>query len=408
VAWERGDNEEAAQHLGRAGDLGEAAGLPQQPYRWRVAMVHLRESEGDAAVAAILLSEAERLFNSDFSPNARPVPAVLARLHVRIGDLAAARGWAAAAGVAADDELRYLREYEHLTLARLLLAEHQATGDQDRLDRAVRLLGRLHDDPRSTKRINASPGHAVLETKSGLYTSLIMRQDAAPTNHPDFVQAMKHLFDRELIRRALFRGFAVIGNDHPIPPGHRYYRADLPQRSYDPERARFHLRRAGLSNIRLPIYASPAAEGSVDMGSVLQETAAGIGLKLAVNRVPADGYWSNHWMKHPLGFGNTNPRPTADLLFSLFYQSDAPWNESGWKNPQFDQLLVAARSEADEGKRKQMYGDMQELVHEKCGVGIPVFISLIDGYDRRIRGFGSIPIGGLMGYSFADHVWLEG
>jgi peptide/nickel transport system substrate-binding protein len=263
-------------------------------------------------------------------------------------------------------------------------------------------------NPRSTKRINGSPGHAVLETKSGLYTSLIMRQDAAPTNHPDFVLAMKHLFDRELIRRALFRGFAVIGNDHPIPPGHRYYRADLPQRPYDPERARFHLRRAGLGNIRLPLYASPAAEGSVDMGSVLQETAARIGLKLAVNRVPADGYWSNHWMKHPLGFGNTNPRPTADLLFSLFYQSDAPWNESAWKNPQFDQLLVAARSEADEGKRKQMYGDMQALVHEKCGVGIPVFISLVDGYDKRIRGFGSIPIGGLMGYSFADYVWLAG
>ena len=45
------------------------------------------------------------LFNSDFSPNVRPVPAVLARLHLRVGDLAAARSWAATAGVAADDEL---------------------------------------------------------------------------------------------------------------------------------------------------------------------------------------------------------------------------------------------------------------------------------------------------------------
>ena len=143
------------------------------------------------------------------------------------------------------------------------------------------------------------------------------------------------------------------------------------------------------------------------MASVLQETASKIGLKLAVNRVPADGYWSNHWMKHPLGFGNTNPRPTADLLFSLFYKSDAPWNESGWKNERFDQLLVAARGEADEAKRRQMYVDMQALVHQQGGVAIPMFISLIDGYDKRIRGMGSIPIGGLMGYSFADHVWLD-
>ena len=144
VAWERGDAGEAAQHLNRAGDLGEQAGLPQQPYRWRVAMAHLRESEGDPAAAATLLAEAEGLFNSDFSPNVRPVPAVLARLHIRVGDLVAARSWAVKAGVGSDDDMDYLREYEHLTLARLLLAEHQATGDPDRLDQAARLSERLH------------------------------------------------------------------------------------------------------------------------------------------------------------------------------------------------------------------------------------------------------------------------
>jgi peptide/nickel transport system substrate-binding protein len=262
-------------------------------------------------------------------------------------------------------------------------------------------------DPRSIRRVTASAGHAVQETRSGLYTDLIMRQDMSPTRHPDFVLAMKYLLNRELTRKALFRGYATVANDQPIPPGNRYYLADLPQRPYDPERARFLLKRAGLTGARLVVYASPAAEGSVDMASLLQLSAAEVGLNLAVNRVPADGYWSNHWMKHPLGFGNINPRPTADLLFSTCFKSDAPWNESGWKNAQFDQLLLAARGEADETMRRQMYGDMQVLVHEKGGIGIPVFISLIDGFDRRLRGYGSIPIGGLMGYSFADNVWLD-
>jgi peptide/nickel transport system substrate-binding protein len=263
-------------------------------------------------------------------------------------------------------------------------------------------------DPRSIRRVVASSDHAVQETKSGLYTDLIMRQGVSPTGHPDFVLAMKYLLDRELTRKALFRGYATLANDQPIHPGNRYYLADLPQRPYDPERAKFLLKKAGLISTRLVVYASPAAEGSVDMASLLQESAAGIGLNLAVNRVPADGYWSNHWMKHPLGFGNTNPRPTADLLFSTYFKSDAPWNEAAWKSEQFDQLLLAARSEADEVKRKQIYGDMQVLVHEKGGIGIPVFISLIDGYDKRLRGYGSIPIGGLMGYQFADNVWLDG
>jgi LuxR family maltose regulon positive regulatory protein len=145
VAWERGHAEEAAEHLDRAADLAEAAGLPQQPYRWRVAMSHLRESQGDVAAADALLAEAERLFNSDFSPNVRPVPAIRARLHIRTGDLPAARRWAASAGVSPAEDLTYLREYEHTTLARLLMAEHATSGEASQLKQATKLLHQLHD-----------------------------------------------------------------------------------------------------------------------------------------------------------------------------------------------------------------------------------------------------------------------
>jgi peptide/nickel transport system substrate-binding protein len=263
-------------------------------------------------------------------------------------------------------------------------------------------------DPRSTRRVRATGKHQILETRSGLYTDLVMRLDRMPTGHPDFVLAMKHLLDRKLIRKALFRGYAEIGNDQPIPPGHPYYFPDLPQRTYDPDKSRFLLKRAGLLNVRLPIYASPAATGSVEIASVLQEAAADVGMRLAVNRVPSDGYYSTHWMKHPLTFGNTNPRPTADLILSLFFKSDATWNESAWKNPHFDQLLLAARAEADEARRKQMYGDLQTMVHDGSGVAIPVFINLVDAFDARLKGMFPIPIGGLMGYSFGDHVWWDG
>jgi peptide/nickel transport system substrate-binding protein len=144
------------------------------------------------------------------------------------------------------------------------------------------------------------------------------------------------------------------------------------------------------------------------MASVVQEYGSRIGVNFAVNRVPSDGYWSTHWMKHPLTFGNTNPRPTADLIFSLFFKSNADWNEAHWDNPQFDRLLVEARGEADEARRKQLYGEMQQLVHDQAGVAIPVFISLIDGHDLRLKGLHPIPIGGLMGYMFADQVWWDG
>lgn len=261
--------------------------------------------------------------------------------------------------------------------------------------------------PGSVKRVRASPTHAIMETKSGLFTDLIMRRDHPATGNPDFVLAMKHLMDRELIKRTLFRGYATIANDQPIPPYDPNFNPDIPQRAFDPERSRFLLKRAGLLGTRLPVYASPAANLSVDMGSVLQEHAAQIGLNLAINRVPADGYWSTHWMKHPLTFGNTNPRPTADLTFSLFFQSKASQNESGWNSPRFDRLLLEARHATDPTRRKAIYGDMQWLVHQHGGVAIPVFISLLDGFDRRLRGMFPIPLGGFMGYNFGEYAWWD-
>ncbi|WP_165104960.1 MULTISPECIES: ABC transporter substrate-binding protein [unclassified Caballeronia] len=261
-------------------------------------------------------------------------------------------------------------------------------------------------DPRSTQRIASTPGYAVKETKSGLYTDLIMRRDNTLTGNPNFVMGMKNLFDREQIRTAVFRGYAVTGNDQPIPPGHRYFNASLPQRKFDLDKAKFYMQKAGAVGPALPpIYATTDANGSIEMAELMQQTAAKIGVNLVVNRVPGDGYWSNHWMKHPLGFGSINPRPSADVLFTQFFKSDAPWNESGWKDPRFDQLLLSARAETDEAKRKAMYGEMQVLVADQGGIGIPSFISLLDANDKRLKGLGSIPTGGMMGFSFAEHVW---
>ena len=123
VAWEQGDLASAATWLGRADEAGDPYGLPQNPYRWRVMMARLRHASGDTGTAVELLDEAERVFVSDFLPNVQPIAAMRARLLVASGDLAGARAWADARGLTADDELSYLTEYEHLTLARILLQE---------------------------------------------------------------------------------------------------------------------------------------------------------------------------------------------------------------------------------------------------------------------------------------------
>lgn len=262
-------------------------------------------------------------------------------------------------------------------------------------------------NPRSASRIADAAGVNLSVSQTGNYTNLIMREDLGPMSNPDFVLAMKYLLDRQQINKAAFRGYGVIANDQPIAPSHRYHFDGLPQRAFDPEKAKFHLQKSGMAGKTVPIVASPAATGSVDIAQLLQLSAQQIGLRLDIKQMPADGYWSNHWAKHPLSFGNVSPRPTADLLFTLFFKSDAAWNESGWKSEQFDQLLLAARAETDETKRKQLYGDMQVMIHENGGIGIPQFNASLDGYTDRLKGYGQHPLGGLMGYMYAEHIWLE-
>jgi LuxR family maltose regulon positive regulatory protein len=140
---ERGDLDTALQHLQRSQELGEHAGLPRNPYRWRVAMARVLQAQGDPDGALDLLDEAERLYVGDFSPDVRPVAASRARVWVGQGRLGDALGWASERGLSVEEDLSYLREFEHITLARVLLARYESERDQRSVHEAVGLLERL-------------------------------------------------------------------------------------------------------------------------------------------------------------------------------------------------------------------------------------------------------------------------
>ena len=144
VMLERYDLAAVAEHLELSGKLGEHNGLPQNAYRWRVVSAGLSQAQGDLDGALDLLDEAITVYNGDYSPNVQPVPAVRARLQLRRGALSDADEWVRGADVAPDDELSYLREYEHVTLARVLLARHQVNDDDTALADSASLLQQLN------------------------------------------------------------------------------------------------------------------------------------------------------------------------------------------------------------------------------------------------------------------------
>ncbi|MBG6058167.1 LuxR family maltose regulon positive regulatory protein [Cryobacterium sp. MP_M5] len=139
---EQGELDAAREHLLAAQALGERASLPENRYRWFVAMARVREAEGDPDAALDLLTEAERLYARGFFPEVRPIAALRARVWISQGRLAEAREWATGQGLSSS-EVSYLGEFAQITLARLLIAEHGADPEQGAIQEALALLDRI-------------------------------------------------------------------------------------------------------------------------------------------------------------------------------------------------------------------------------------------------------------------------
>lgn len=240
-------------------------------------------------------------------------------------------------------------------------------------------------DVKVVQHMEKNPDLRVVSVTGTQHYTSPMLTDIPPFDDANVRLALKYAIDREAWLRTILRGHGQVGNDHPISPANRYFAADLEQRAYDPERAKWHLKQSGLESINVNLHASDAAfNGCVDAAVMYRESARPAGIDLNVVREPADGYWSNVWMNKPWSFSYWGGRPTEDWMFSSVYAADAGMNEARWQNTRFNELLVAARVELDEDRRREMYGEMQSLVRDDGGSVIPLFANYVNAMSTRV------------------------
>jgi peptide/nickel transport system substrate-binding protein len=243
------------------------------------------------------------------------------------------------------------------------------TGEVDAIDKV---------EPRTATLLGRNPQIALNEVAGTQHYTFAMHTDAAPFDDVNVRLALKWGLNRQEMVEKVLSGFGVVGNDHPIGPNQRYHHDGLPQREFDPERARYHLRQAGLNSLPVQLSAADAAfPGAVDAAQLFAETARQSGIDLTVNRVPNDGYWSNVWLKDPFCAVYWGGRPTEDWMFATAYEAGVPWNDTNWTNERFMDLLLTARAELDDEKRRGMYHEMQEIVSNDGGAIIPMFASYV-------------------------------
>lgn len=259
--------------------------------------------------------------------------------------------------------------------------------------------------PTAMQQVEAATDVEMWSVPSGSLSAIIMMQDRAPGNNPDFVAGMKLLANRTRMTRVLLRGTATMGNDQPVGPAYgQDHCRKIEQRELDVDRARFHLQRAGIS--RATIEVAEISPGITDTCLMIQADARRAGLDLEVRRVPSDGYWSSIWRQRPIFVTSINMRPTANSVMALTHQSEAPWNASAWRNERFDALLPQAQATNDASLRAELQCEMQRLVRDEAGVLIPYFRNTLDAKSKRVRGVTSVPLSANGGMEWPAQVWL--
>lgn len=224
--------------------------------------------------------------------------------------------------------------------------------------------------------------HSVAGTQ---HFTFAMSSNQAPFDDNNVRQALKYAINREEMVEKILFGYGSVGNDIPVGSGQLYYNTDLAQKTYDPDKAKWHLKEAGMDSLEVSLSAADAAfSGAVDAGVLFQNSAKEAGIDLTVVREPNDGYWSDVWMKKPFSAVYWSGRPVQDQMFATAYSCGAAWNDGFWCNDRFEELMVAARAELDAEKRKAMYFEMQDIVSNQGSIIIPMFANYVFATNNKV------------------------
>ncbi|MGG7645304.1 ABC transporter substrate-binding protein [Rhodovulum sp. YNF3179] len=273
------------------------------------------------------------------------------------------------------DELEFIAINDNTARMNALL-----TGQVDAISRV---------DFKTESLLRASPTVQIQEVTGNQHFTFPMLTNVAPFDDVNVRKALKYAINRQEMVDKILLGHGRVANDTPIGPANQYFADDLEQLSYDPDRAKFHLKEAGLDSLDIDLSASEAAfQGAVDAAQLYQASAKAAGININVVQEPADGYWSNVWLKKPWCACYWSGRATEDWMFSSAYEEGVPWNDTQWgreDSDRFQNLLLEARAELDSAKRREMYTEMQQILRDDGGVVIPMFANWVQAVNNKVQ-----------------------
>ncbi len=269
----------------------------------------------------------------------------------------------------------------------------------------VHMINRV--DPKISELLKGTPAVTVKQTPGRGHFVFIMHCDKAPFDNNDLRMALKLAIKRgELVEKVL-GGLGSAGNDFPINAAYPLFDETIPQREYDAAKAKEYYDKSGHDGSPIILRAAPGAfPGAVDAANLFAASAQAAGIPLQVKLEPDDGYWTNVWNVEPFCASYWGGRAVQDQMYTTAYLSTADWNDTKFKNKEFDELLIAARGELDEAKKKADYSRMANILRDEGGLILPMFNDFVEGVRDEIGGWYDDPNGELMNGRALSRCWL--
>ena len=270
----------------------------------------------------------------------------------------------------------------------------------------VHMVNRV--DPKVAKLLGKAPGVQVTHVAGRGHYVFIMHCDKAPFDNNDLRMALKLSVNRQEMVDKILGGLGSRGNDFPINAAYPLFDDTIPQREYDAAAAAEAYKKSGHDGSPIVLQvAAGAFPGAIEAAQLFQQSANAAGIPLEVKREPDDGYWSNVWNVAPFCASYWGGRPVQDQMYSTAYLSTADWNDTKFKDPHFDEVLIAARAELDQTKRKAEYSELANLVRDTGGLICPMFNDFVEAKREEVGGWQADPNGELMNGRALAKCWLN-
>ena len=253
----------------------------------------------------------------------------------------------------------------------------------------------------------------IIKLKSSAHRQLSMRNDKAPFTDPRVRQAIALTLDRPAIVKALFQGFADVGNDSPFAPVYPSTNTSIAQRKLDIAKAKSLLAAAGHGSgfstqlvtenfVEIPQYAQIVAQSAKEIGVTI-----GLKVETSTQYYGKGTFGNSDWLDATMSLVDYGHRGVPNVFLTSPLETynaktgTGTWNAAHFANPQYDKLVAQYIAASDLSTQKTLAGQIETLLLAQTPIIFGYFYNYLTATTKGVTGVYPTAVGHLFLYDAA-------